>query len=52
MKKNIWLLLAGIVALGLATCSEDPEPVLKELTQQYWQAALSGKHRVGPFCLP
>lgn len=42
MKRNIWLLLAGIVALGLATCSEDPEPVLKELTQKYWQAVLEG----------
>jgi len=42
MKKILNLLLMGILAAGLATCSEDPEPVLKELTQRYWQAVFRG----------
>jgi len=42
MKKILNLLLMGIVAAGLATCNEDPEPVLKELTQRYWQAVFRG----------
>lgn len=43
MKKTLNLLLMGIVAAGLATCNEDPEPVLKELTQSYWQAVFRGR---------
>ena len=42
MKKILNLLLMGILAAGLATCSEDPEPVLKELTRRYWQAVFRG----------
>jgi|GEM_PF-2267124 len=43
MKKILNLLLMGVLAAGLVTCGgEDPEPVLKELTQQYWQAVLEG----------
>lgn len=44
MKKILNLLLMGILAAGLVTCgSEDPEPVLRELTQRYWQAVLRGR---------
>ncbi|MCK4232598.1 hypothetical protein KAX06_05685 [candidate division WOR-3 bacterium] len=43
MKKILNLLLMGILAAGLVTCGgEDPEPVLKELTQSYWQAVFRG----------
>ncbi|MEA3311144.1 MAG: hypothetical protein U9Q76_02865 [candidate division WOR-3 bacterium] len=44
MKRTLNLLLMGIVAAGLVTCGgEDPEPVLKELTQRYWQAVFRGR---------
>ncbi len=44
MKKILNLLLMGILAAGLATCSgEEPEPVLRELTQSYWQAVFRGR---------
>ena len=43
MKKTLNLLLMGILAAELVTCNEDHEPVLKELTQSYWQAVFRGR---------
>jgi hypothetical protein len=45
MKKNFALLFMGIVAFGLATCGggKDHEPILKELTEKYWEAVFNNR---------